>query len=212
MSRTPHEKSMRRPPAPSGLCPRSQAGFTLAEIMAALVIFVVSVGGIVAMESRAMEAQAAVRHVKGAERIAQRLMSEAMATGFDDLVSTDALGNVSPLPHFDDLGLVDFRPVPADLSDDEITALPQREFYKIHRRVTQVMFQDSERAGINPAMADAIAVEVFVLWLEPAVALALPPEDTSIEDLLPENMLSDSPDYQSWVQGVHLRMVRLNDG
>ncbi|MCA9686234.1 MAG: prepilin-type N-terminal cleavage/methylation domain-containing protein, partial [Myxococcales bacterium] len=72
----------KHPPAinPKARRRRAQAGFTMAEVMVALIVFIVAIIGLVAMESRGIEAQRASMETREGERLAQAVMAELMAT------------------------------------------------------------------------------------------------------------------------------------
>jgi len=190
----------------------SQAGFTLTEVMVSLLVFIVSVGGIVAMESKGLEVQIASRQLREAEGMAQSLMIEAQTTGFADLVQRDVTGNPGVLPYDDMIGLRDFSAVPMDIDPDEVGTGVQKNFYWVGRRVSQVMLPGSVPAGNDPSLVDALQIEIFVLWLDVSNTVNPPPADLTVADLVPENIIAGDADFSPWVQGVHLRTVRLNDG
>ena len=50
-------------------------GFTLMEVLVALVVFAISVVGLVALESRSIDSQRAASQLREAERIAQQEMA-----------------------------------------------------------------------------------------------------------------------------------------
>ena len=191
---------------------RKQRGFTMTEVMIALAIFVISVAGVVSMESKSFEAQAAAKHLREGQRLAQRVMSEAMASGFSDLVSRSALGELGGLPHDDILGSFPFSEAPTDYDPENPPPGVSPNFYRIGRRVTQVMLPGSTPAGNDPALADAVLIEVYVLWLDGSNAAYPPPADVVVEDLTLSNTVAGSADFQPWVQSVLMRAVRLNDG
>jgi prepilin-type N-terminal cleavage/methylation domain-containing protein len=187
-------------------------GFSLIEVLVALAIFVVSVTGVIAMESRSFETQAAAKHLREAERLADRFLSEAMAAGFSDLVTRSALGAPGSLPHDDILGEFPFSEVPVDVGVDEVAPGVKPGFYRVGRRVSQVMFSTSVAAGNNPDLVDAVLVEVYVLWIDSSNSASPPPADVEVSDLVLGNITPGDANFQPWVAGVQLRAVRLNDG
>jgi type II secretory pathway pseudopilin PulG len=98
-----------------------EGGFTMAEIMISMIVFVIALVGLVAMESRAVEAQRASMEIREAERIAQEVMSDLNATSFNGLVERGFDGAADPNFPYDDLSmgtheLRHYRGVPADSS------------------------------------------------------------------------------------------------
>ena len=184
-----------------------QAGFTMAEVMVSLIVFIVAVVGLVAMESRGIEAQRASMETREGERIAQEVMSELQATSFDELLNFDFDGNPNPaLPYSDvDLGtamLRDYGAVPNATGD---RAPGQRiDFFWVGRAINRW----PENLAGTP---DAVVLEVSVLWIDSTNPAFPPPADVDTDDLIPGNLDPASPDYLPWVRGVQLRTVRVND-
>lgn len=187
-------------------------GFTLIEVMMSLAVFVVGLSGIIAMQTKSLETRAAAKYVQEGERLAQRLMSDARASGFSDLVSKNSNGTPAGLPHLnDDLGLFGFGERPWDKLDDDEDALVKEGFYHAVREVHQVMLDGSVAAGSSVSLTDAVRIDVYVLWIDDANSAYPPPADLEVSDLGPTHIQAGHADYAPWVQGVHLTTVRLND-
>lgn len=188
-------------------------GFTLIEVLMSLAVFVVGLSGIIALQSKSLETQASAKYIHEAERIAQRLMSEARSTGFGDLVSKNASGDAASLPHLnDDLGKYAFGGRPWDKEDDASEPVVKQDFYRAVREVNQVMIKGSVAAGNNSSLADAVRVDIYVLWIDDSNSSYPPPADLTVENLKPTQIQAGHSEYKPYVQGVHLRTVRLNDG
>ena len=84
--------------------PRSR-GFTLIEVLVALLVFAIAVVGLVALESRSIEAQKASVEIREAERIAQDVMADVQAQGFLQRVMQDFAGNENPAFPYDDTAI-----------------------------------------------------------------------------------------------------------
>jgi hypothetical protein len=187
---------------------RSQAGFTMGEIMVSLVVFVIAVVGLVAMESRGIEAQRASMETREGERIAQEIMAETLATAYAELVEFDFAGNPNPGFPYDDVqldtwDLRDYGAVPN--ATGERAPGMRVDFYWTGRRIDRW-----PAAGVgSPA---ALAIDVFVLWIDYTNPAFPPPADIDVDDLTPNYLDPASPEYQPWVRGVRLRTVRVDDG
>lgn len=186
---------------------RGQAGFTMAEVMVALIVFIVAVVGLVAMESRGIEAQRASMETREGERLAQEVMAELQATSFDELVEYDFDGGQNPALPYDDVDLGtwemrDYGAVPN--ATNERPPGMRADFFWVGRRI------DSwpENAIGSP---DALQLQVTVMWIDSTNPAFPPPSDMDIEDLFPDNLDPASPNYLPWVRGVQLRTVRVND-
>lgn len=186
---------------------RAQRGFTMGEILVSLVVFVIAVVGLVAMESRGIEAQRGSMETREAERIAQETMAELLATSFAELVEFDFAGNPNPGIPYDDtqLGtwtLRDYGEVPN--ATGERAPGQRADFYWVGRAVGR---WPSNGAG-TPV---AITLDVFVLWIDYTNPAMPPPAGIDVGDLNPNFLDPASPDYQPWVRGVRLRTVRVDD-
>jgi hypothetical protein len=141
------------------------------------------------------------------ERLAQEVMSELQATGFDELVLFDFAGGENPaLPYADyTLGtakLRDYGAVP-NATGERPPGMRAR-FFWVGRKI--------DRWPINSVgNPDALQLEVTVLWIDSTNPAFPPPGDVGVEDLIPENLDPASPKFQPWVRGVQLRTVRVND-
>lgn len=179
----------------------------MAEVMVALIVFIVAVVGLVAMEARGVEAQRASMETREGERLAQEIMSELQATGFDELVLFDFAGGQNPaLPYSDvDLGteqLRDYGAVP-NATGERPPGL-RADFFWAGRRV--------DRWPANGAgTPDALQLEVTVLWIDSTNPAFPPPADVDVDNLIPDNLNPSSANYKPWVRGVQLRTVRVND-
>ena len=83
----------------------AQRGFTLMEVLVALVVFAISVVGLVALESRSIDSQRAAAQLREAERIAQQEMAALTSRGFLELIARDFAGNDNPAFPYDDSGV-----------------------------------------------------------------------------------------------------------
>jgi hypothetical protein len=186
---------------------RTQAGFTMGEILVSLVVFVIAVVGLVAMESRGIEAQRGSMETREAERIAQETMAELLATSFAELVEFDFAANPNPGIPYDDMTLGtwtlrDYGEVPN--ATGERAPGQRSDFYWVGRAVG--------RWPINGAGTPvAVTIDVFVLWIDFTNPAMPPPANVDVGDLNPNFLDPASPDYQPWVRGVRLRTVRVDD-
>jgi prepilin-type N-terminal cleavage/methylation domain-containing protein len=201
---------------------RAQAGFTLMEVLVALLVFAISVVGLVALESRGIESQRAGALIRDGERVAQDAMAELMSRGFVDLLATDFEGTAGPTIPYDDSGvdptlrLRDFRRPPADqpATDSPLGAL--RNTYIVVRAVDWVV--DSDDPPSNPPVLGeeeprigALVLDVLVMWLDDTNPTLPPPADLAVTDLVPNMVDPTDPDYRPYVGHVRLRTVRSND-
>lgn len=184
-----------------------QAGFTMAEVMVALIVFVVAVVGLVAMESRGIEAQRASMETREGERLAQEVMAELLATSFDELTEYDFAGGQNPTLPYDDVALDtwqlrDYGAVPN--ATGERAPGTRADFYWVGRKV--------DRWPINAVgIPDALQLEVTVLWIDYTNPAFPPPVEVDVDDLRPENLDPAEADYLPYIRGVQLRTVRVND-
>lgn len=191
---------------------KATRGFTLIEVMMSLAVFVVGLSGIIAMQTKSLEARAAAKYVQEGERLAQRLMAQARGSGFADLVGRDHAGNPGSLPHLnDDLGLFGYGDRPWDHLDDANEPVVKQGFYRAIREVHQVMIDGSVPAGNSSVLVDAVRIDVYVLWIDDSNTAYPPPENLEVANLQPTHIQAGHDDYIPAVQGVHLRTVRLND-
>jgi hypothetical protein len=198
-------------PSSGGATPRAgrsrEAGFTMAEVMVSLIVFIVAVVGLIAMEARGVEAQRASMETREGERLAQEVMSELQATGFDELVQFDFGGGQFPALPYSDVEngtqqLRDYGAVPNGTGERPPGL--RADFFWVGRRI--------DRWPVNSINApDALQLEVTVLWIDSTNPAFPPPADIDVDDLLPDNLDPASPNFQPWVRGVVLRTVRVND-
>lgn len=185
------------------------------EVLVALVVFAVSVVGLVALESRSLEAQRAASALREGERVAQEAMSDLLATGYMGLVNVDFGGNLGPAFPYDDYGdgaidmalrLRDFRRPPADLPVDDFVIGSVSEKYLVFRRVDAIPDPN------NAAIPSALSLQVTVLWIDDSVASFPPPAGFTTEDLtLADIDTSDAASFRPYVSSVQLRRIRVND-
>jgi hypothetical protein len=178
----------------------------MAEVMVALIVFIVAVIGLVAMEKRGIEAQRASMETREGERLAQEVMAELMASSFNELTTYDFAGGNAALP-YDDVALGtsklrDYGEVPNATGERAPGA--RREFYWVGRRV------DSWPPG-GAGNPHALKLEVTVLWIDTTNPALPPPADVDVQDLRPNNLDPADPAYLPYVRGVQLRTVRVND-
>ena len=194
---------------------RNQRGFTLVEVLVALVVFAISIVGLVALESRSIEAQKAAANLREGERIAQETMSDLQARGFLQLVRQDFAGGLDPtFPYRDDdatARLVAFRRPPSDI--DSTTNVPGSVDgqYKVFRTVDWVV--DPVNPPPNPPGADAslvraLEVEVLVMWVDDTNPSF--PADSTVKTAALDYTWAGDP-ARPWVGYVRLRTVRVND-
>lgn len=198
---------------------RAQAGFTLVEVLMALVIFAISVVGLVGLESRSIESQKASAQIREAERVAQETMAELTSRGFLELVRTDFEGNPAPAFPYDDSNvgseqrLRAFRSPPADTTDAPPGSV-QGQFI-VFRTVDWVV--DLASPPSNPPLAtdvpliNALMLDVTVLWIDDTNPAFPPPADATVQSLEPSMVVPGDPDFAPYVGHVQLRTIRAND-
>ena len=191
---------------------RRQAGFTLAEIMVALVVFIIAIVGLVAMESRGIEAQRGAMELREGERIAQQTMAELEAKAFNEIIEFDFAGGLNPtFPYSDvDLGtsrIVDYRQAPAD--NDVKTPGARNDFYWVGRRMS--LMPNAPANPIGPTEVDAVQMQVTVLWIDYTNPAFPPPATAIVANLTPNMLDATSPQFAPWVAGITLTTTRVND-
>lgn len=214
---------MRRSPKPT----RSQAGFTLMEVLVALAVFAISVVGLVALEARSIESQRASREIREGERIAQEAMAQLQSLGFLQLLQQDFEGTPGPsFPYDDQLvdpadRLRDMSRPPADIPLTEDVVGSVRSSFIVYRRVDLVV--DPDDVPPNPPIVDpldpandiarigGLELEVQVMWIDHTNPSYPPPEGLAVTDLLPNMVDPEDPDFRPYVGHVTLRTVRVND-
>jgi hypothetical protein len=191
------------------------------EILITLVVFSISIIGLVAMQSRSIEAERAANEIRNAQRIAEETMAELQSRGFNDLVNFDFLG-VQPVPPgpYDDSALPptdrirDFRRPPVDEPANVDMPGSVRNSYIVFRRVTFVCDTDPG----NPCLAGApttvlgLNLEVIVLWVDTTNPAFPPPPGLRVDTLDPSMIDPTSPTFQPFVGHVELYTYRANDG
>ena len=224
MIRSVVRRRLRRP-FPARL--RVQAGFTLMEVLVALAIFAISVVGLVALESRSIEAQRASRELREAERIAQEAMADLRSRGFMQLLQQDFAGGFNPSFPYDDQLVApaerqrDMSRPPADIpATDEVLGSVRGSFI-VYRRVDWVTTPgaapsnppnvDILSAANDIALVDALELEVVVMWIDHTNPAYPPPADLEITALVPAMTDPEDPEFRPYVGVVRLRTVRVND-
>ncbi len=219
--------------APSGAAlasrRRRQAGFTLMEVLVALVVFAISVVGLVALESRSIESQKAARELREGERIAQEVMSDLNARGFMQLIEMDFQGVANPTFPYDDqavaavdrLRALGLPPADVDQTDEAAlaaaghTSVTQGQ-YIVFRTVDMVTDPTDEPSnppvlGTDEGRINALTFDVAVLWLDYSNPTYPPPTGLETTDLVPEMTDPTDPEFRPYVSYVRLRNVRTND-
>lgn len=186
----------------------------MSEVLISLIVFAIAVVGLVAMESRGIEAQRASMELREGERVAQEAMQDLMSAGFDQLVNKDFAGNALGAFPYNDVDsntdwVVDYRGVPVEDPDNSVRPGVRQNFYWVGRTIDAV---PAGAVAQDPDSVDALQIDVTVLWIDYTNPAYPPPASDKVEDLRPENIVAGDPDYKPWVSGVQLRTVRVNDG
>lgn len=200
----------------------AQRGFTLMEVLVALVVFAISVVGLVALESRSIDSQRAAQQLREGERIAQQAMANITSRGFLELVARDFSGNANPAFPYDDDGvdpglrLRDFHRPPADIPAAEVVLGEVRGQYLVSRRVDWVVNPLNQPTGNPPPVADwslvtGVEIDITVMWVDDTNPAFPPPEGLRTIDLDPAMTDPASAAFSPFVGSVRLRTVRVND-
>jgi prepilin-type N-terminal cleavage/methylation domain-containing protein len=202
---------------------RRQAGFTLMEVLVAIVIFAISIVGLVAMEARSAEAQRASSLLRDGERIAQEVMADLQAQGFTQLLTYDFEGNPPPALPYDDTAIPaasrmrDFRRPPVDQPDATNVPGSIRGSFLVVRRVDWVVSAVTPPSANPPVLptdlplVNALLLDVTVMWIDDSNPTMPPPADLLVADLTPAMIDPTSVDFLPYVGAVQLRTVRAND-
>ncbi len=221
---------------PARKAPGAQAGFTLMEVMVALVVFVISVVGLVSMQARSLEAQKAATEIRTAERLAQREVQDILSRGFYDMLRFDfGGGTVTQFPYNDDGVNVAQRlrgqakNFAADATGKTLGGI--QDSFQVYRTVDMVVDGTATPVVSNPPnLPDndsqkyqngnggdmpnilALEIEVLVMWVDRSNPAFPPPATATAASLKPENIDPlDAANFQPWVGHVRLRTVRVND-
>ena len=195
---------------------QAEAGFTLMETLIALVVFAIAVVGLVAMESRSLEAQRASNELRAAERIAQEEMAELMTRGIGDLVEFHFDGTAAPNFPYDDTGLDaadrvrSYRRPPADIPSTTSVVGSVPDQFLVIRRVDKLPDDGTQPLG-NPDDVQALVFTVSVLWLDTTNPSLPPPATATVTGLDETDIDPAAADYKPYVGSLVLRTVRAND-
>jgi len=193
------------------------------EVLVSIVIFAISVVGLVAMEARSAEAQRASSLLRDGERIAQDVMADLQSQGFLELLSYDFEGNAGPGLPYDDTAIPaaqrqrDFRRPPADISATTDVAGSIRGSFLVVRSVDWVV-DVGNPPSLNPPdlsvdvpLINALVLDVLVMWIDDSNPTMPPPAGLVVTDLTPAMVEPGSGDFRPYVGAVRLRTVRAND-
>ena len=208
--------------AKRGAALQRQRGFTLIEVLVTLLIFAISVAGLVALESRSIDSQRAAAQLREAERVAQQEMSTIASRGFLELVSRDFAGNTNPtFPYTDDAvdpgrRQRDFHRPPADIDNTAVVMGEVRGQYLVSRRIDWIVNPLNPPSSNPPpelewSLVSGVEIEVTVLWIDDTNPAFPPPAELRTIDLTPEMTDPASASFSPFVGRVRLRTVRVND-
>jgi hypothetical protein len=199
------------------------------EVLVALMVFAIAVVGLVAMESRSVEAQKASAEIREAERVAQDAMSELRARSFLELLQEDFEGDVATFPYVDESStaanrVVYFRRPPSFEDPLSVGATPVPGAvagkYIVHRQASLVT---ADGVSITtPTFPDdletitGIELLVTVLWIDDTNPAYPPPTTIGGNPAIAANLTVDmidpsDPDFAPFVGSVQLRTLRMND-
>ncbi len=199
-----------------------QRGFTLMEVLVALVVFAISVVGLVALESRSIDSQRAAAELREAERIAQQEMAALTSGGFLELIARDFSGNANPTFPYDDeavdpgLRQRDYHRPPADIANTDTVVGEVRGQYLVSRRVDWIVNPLNQPSSNPPVVAEwvlvtGVEVEVTIMWIDTTNPAFPPPAGLRTIDLTPAMVDPADPAFSPYVGQVRLRTVRVND-
>ena len=101
---------------------RDEKGFTMAEVLLSIIVFTISVVGVVAMQRASIAAESSAAVLREGQRIGANEMEAMLSRSFNDLVEHDFDGNPSPAYPFDDMNQIrtfPYRGVPMDVDWNE---------------------------------------------------------------------------------------------
>jgi len=188
---------------------RASAGFSLLEVMMALVVFVIAVVGMVAMQSRGIEAQRAAAEIREGERVGQSVMSELNARGFTDLIARDFSGAATLPPYIDDANtrlLFDFRGPPVDDPLNVNRPGVREQFFAVYRSVLPI-----PETATTAAEMVGVQLVVQVMWVDTTASNAPPPATATAASMIPANIDPAHANFVAWGRSVELRTVLMDN-
>jgi prepilin-type N-terminal cleavage/methylation domain-containing protein len=202
---------------------RAQRGFTLVEVLVAIVVFAIAIVGLVAIEGRSVEAQRASSMLREAERVAQESMADLQSRSFVQLLTYDFAGTLNPSLPYNDYALdtsgrmFDYRRPPADLDASTAVVGSLRNTYMVFRSVdwvTDPLNPPSSNPPVQPddlPLVNALVLQVTVVWIDDTNSAMPPPADLTLDEVTLDMIDPASTDFAPWVGSVQLRTVRAND-
>lgn len=196
---------------------KGQEGFTVAEVLLSIIVFTISVVGIVSMQRAALASEASAAVLRAAQRLGSNQMEELQGRSFNDLVEFDFYGNANPTYPFDDLDLprtFPYRGAPVDIDwsgagiGDPLPPGMRANNFRVARKISALPVDANP---VDAILVQAIQLEVWVLWLDYQPSTPVP-ELVTVDQLLPSMNDPVDANYRSYVQGIHLTTVRANDG
>lgn len=197
-------------------------GFTLVEVLVAIVVFAIAIVGLVAIEGRSVESQRASAYMREGERVAQDAMAELQSRSFVELLSFDFAGGVATLP-YDETGIDadtrvrDFRRPPADIAESTDVVGAVRGSFLVFRTVDWVVDPLNPPSANPPDLTvdlpliNAVVLQVTVLWIDDSNSAMPPPVGQTVLDLTPAMADPTNAAYAPYVGSIQLRTVRAND-